>query len=116
MTLIEQISLTVILVVFCKFLISHVKLLINLRTLDLVGWWLLLGIHILSKQALNYSLAPYVIIVLATLAGGVALYFCFNDPQVSWQKLIKVWWRWADVVLLVSYLAMVGWRIYLLIG
>lgn len=63
--------------------------------------------YIVSDKAYYNSLLPHLVLSLALLATGLALFFLFKKKEFSYKRFFKVFWRAGFILTFLMYLALV---------
>lgn len=79
----------------------------RIKLADLMVPYLLVGIHILSQLAFHFTIFPYFLIFIFSLAIGLLFYFAFKKGEILYRSFFKSWWRFVFLSAMTTYYGLV---------
>lgn len=78
----------------------------KLKIPDVLTLFLILGIHLFSKNITSISILPYYLLIISGLALTLLLLDLFYYKRFTYRRFLKLWWRLTFIITLLIYIVL----------
>ena len=98
-----------ILLLACSFIITTFSLneRWEIKAADIATPFLLIGLHVLSKDMYKCSIVPYMIISILLLGIAIAIGQAYYFDEIDYKRYFKMFWRLIFLFLFIVYLILI---------
>ena len=106
-----------ILLLFNKSINRHFKKQqLEIKLPDLMVPYLMLGIQILSKLTINFSIFPYFLIFIFSLGMIILVITAYKKGEIIYKRFFKTYWRFIFLSSILTYYFLVSANIFSLVA